>query len=484
MIKSLLLFSNLKLKNFNFRSSSVVIILLFTLTFFLTENTYAQPFLVGVHDNKIQTFNSTDYSSVSAEFTLSLPGKIVNKGNAVTWNSDNQLYYAIVETDPEFLYPDYHLVIVDPSTGNCVDLATIGNVRNSSFSSITYCPADSNLYYMYEASPPEFFYSFFTLFKYHVPSGVITGCSSYSYSNSSINLNPLVSYNNDDGLLYNLYKYVDFNTNTEGVRLQKINTSDFGHTVVGLSGDTLENSDGGMLYLGSGSFALTTGGTKGYKLTSSGSATFISNMPYEKIAGFGYSDIPLPVELASFTSSVDKNNVTLQWSTAAETNNSGFEIERAIDNGQLTIDSWTNIGNVNGNGTSAISHSYSFTDRNLASGKYSYRLKQIDFNGNFEYFNLNNEVNIGVPSYYSLSQNYPNPFNPTTNLEFGISDLGFVSLKIYDISGKEVASLVNEVKPAGYYTVSFNGANLSSGIYFYTIKAGDFVSTKRMILLK
>jgi hypothetical protein len=111
-------------------------------------------------------------------------------------------------------------------------------------------------------------------------------------------------------------------------------------------------------------------------------------------------------------------------------------------------------------------------------------LKQIDFNGNFEYFNLNNEVNIGVPSYYSLSQNYPNPFNPTTNLEFGISDLGFVSLKVYNASGKEVATLVNEVKPAGYYTVSFNGANLSSGIYFYTIQAGDFVSTKRMILLK
>jgi hypothetical protein len=111
-------------------------------------------------------------------------------------------------------------------------------------------------------------------------------------------------------------------------------------------------------------------------------------------------------------------------------------------------------------------------------------LKQIDFNGNYEYFELNNEVKVGVPDKYELSQNYPNPFNPTTNLEFGISDLGFVSLKIYDLSGKEVASLVNEVKPAGYYSVKFDGSNLPSGIYFYTFKAGDYNATKKMTLIK
>ena len=150
----------------------------------------------------------------------------------------------------------------------------------------------------------------------------------------------------------------------------------------------------------------------------------------------------------------------------------------------MTIDNWSKVGNVNGNGTINEPREYSFTDRNLASGKYEYRLKQIDYNGNFEYFNLSNEVNVGVPSQFELSQNYPNPFNPSTNVEFGISELGFVSLKVYNALGMEVATLVNEVKPAGYYKVSFNGSNLSSGIYFYSIKAGDFVSTKRMTLIK
>ena len=187
----------------------------------------------------------------------------------------------------------------------------------------------------------------------------------------------------------------------------------------------------------------------------------------------------LPVELASFTSSVNERSVTLNWTTASEKNNSKFEVERrSADN------SWTTAGSVNGNGTTSSSSNYSFTDRGLSTGKYDYRLKQIDFNGNFEYFNLNNEVVIGLPQSYSISQNYPNPFNPSTNLEFGISELGFVTLKIYDISGKEVETLVNEVKPAGFYTVSFDASGLTSGVYFYSITSGDFSATKKMMLLK
>ena len=196
------------------------------------------------------------------------------------------------------------------------------------------------------------------------------------------------------------------------------------------------------------------------------------------IGAWEYTQNTLPVELASFISNVNGKDVILNWTTASESNNAGFDIERSSDG------SWTKVGNVSGHGTTTSLQNYSFTDRNLATGSYSYRLKQIDFNGNFEYFNLNNEVNIGVPSNFSLSQNYPNPFNPTTNLEFGISELGFVSLKVYDISGKEVMTLVNEQKDPGYYSVSFNGANLSSGIYFYTIQAGSFVSTKKMTLIK
>lgn len=190
-------------------------------------------------------------------------------------------------------------------------------------------------------------------------------------------------------------------------------------------------------------------------------------------------DAPLPVELSSFTASVNRRDVTLNWTTATESNNSGFDIERSNSEG-----SWTKIGNVAGNGTVNTPHSYTYTDKNLNSGQYNYRLKQIDFNGNYEYFNLSNEVNVGIPTKYDLSQNYPNPFNPSTKINFDLPVDGKVSLKLFDMSGREVATLVNEVKTAGYYTISFNASNLSSGVYFYRLNAGDFTVTKKMMLVK
>jgi len=187
----------------------------------------------------------------------------------------------------------------------------------------------------------------------------------------------------------------------------------------------------------------------------------------------------LPVELSSFVSSINGSNVTLNWTTASEINNSGFDIERSSVSG-----TWSKVGNVTGNGTSATTHSYTFTDRNLASGNYSYRLKQVDFNGNFEYHNLSNEVIVGIPVKYDLSQNYPNPFNPSTKINYALPTDGQVSIKIFDMAGKEVMSLVNEVKTAGYYSVNFNASNLSSGIYFYSLSAADFTATKKMMLVK
>ncbi|HRI86500.1 MAG TPA: T9SS type A sorting domain-containing protein [Ignavibacteria bacterium] len=192
----------------------------------------------------------------------------------------------------------------------------------------------------------------------------------------------------------------------------------------------------------------------------------------------------LPVELASFTSSISRNNVTLNWSTSSETNNSGFDIERSL----VGTTEWTKAGNVTGNGTTTEMKNYSFSER-VNTGKYNYRLKQIDFNGNFEYFNLSSEITVGVPDAYKLSQNYPNPFNPSTKIDYDLPYDGKVSILLYDISGREVASLVNEVKTAGYYTATFNGANLASGMYFYRINAtgtgnNNFVSTKKMVLIK
>jgi hypothetical protein len=192
----------------------------------------------------------------------------------------------------------------------------------------------------------------------------------------------------------------------------------------------------------------------------------------------------LPVELASFTSSVNKNTVALAWSTARETNNQGFDIERTV----VGTTDWSKVGYVAGNGTVTETKNYTYSDRVSAPGHYSYRLKQIDFNGNVEYFVLNGEVEVGIPSVYAVSQNYPNPFNPSTKIDYDIPYDGKVSILLYDISGREVGKLVNEVKTAGYYTVQFNASNLSSGMYFYRITATgnsqNFVQTKKMVLIK
>jgi hypothetical protein len=190
----------------------------------------------------------------------------------------------------------------------------------------------------------------------------------------------------------------------------------------------------------------------------------------------------LPVELASFTSVVKRNDVTLNWSTSSETNNAGFDVERKAGNSE-----WTTLGRVNGAGTTTETKNYTFNDR-PGSGTFSYRLKQIDFNGNSEYFNLTSDVIVGVPSTYAISQNYPNPFNPSTKIDFDLPYDGKVNIVLFDISGREVGTLVNDVKTAGYYTISFNASNLSSGMYFYRISATggsqNFVTTKKMVLIK
>ena len=187
----------------------------------------------------------------------------------------------------------------------------------------------------------------------------------------------------------------------------------------------------------------------------------------------------LPVELASFTATTNRNAVSLNWSTATETNNAGFDVERKA----ATATEWTKVGNVAGNGTTSEVRNYTFTDR-ANTGTYNYRLKQLDVNGNFEYFNLSNEIEVGVPNSFDMSQNYPNPFNPSTKINYDLPVDGNVSIVLYDLTGRQVASIVNEVKTAGYYTVSFNASNLASGMYFYRISASNFVSTKKMVLVK
>ncbi len=187
----------------------------------------------------------------------------------------------------------------------------------------------------------------------------------------------------------------------------------------------------------------------------------------------------LPVELISFSSYVNQANVTLSWSTSFENNNAGFDIER-----KTSVESWSKIGSVQGKGNVNSISNYLYEDRNLQSGKYHYRLKQIDFNGNFKYYGLANEVIIGIPTEYSLCQNFPNPFNPSTTINYEIPNSNFVSLKIYDMMGREVAILISQFQEPGFYNVNFDASKLSSGIYFYKIQAGDFSAVKKLLLLK
>ncbi len=186
----------------------------------------------------------------------------------------------------------------------------------------------------------------------------------------------------------------------------------------------------------------------------------------------------IPVELVSFSSSVINNTVGLNWITATELNNSGFEIQKSSDNSN-----WNKVGFVTGHGTTSEVHNYSFIDANPLTGISYYRLKQIDFDGTSEYSNII-EIIYGTVADYSLEQNYPNPFNPTTKINYSIKEEGNVELRIFDLLGSEIATLVSEEKEPGNYEVYFDASNLSSGVYLYTLKAGSFVQTRKMLLMK
>jgi hypothetical protein len=190
-------------------------------------------------------------------------------------------------------------------------------------------------------------------------------------------------------------------------------------------------------------------------------------------------DDPVPVELVSFTAAAVVNNVMLKWITATEINNMGFNIERRSE----YYSTYETIGFVGGAGSTTEIRNYSYTDNNLVSGKYYYRLKQIDFDGTFEF---SNEVEIDViaPEVYSLEQNYPNPFNPSTNISFSIAEAGQVKLSVFNLLGQEVAAPINEFREAGAHTILFDASLLTSGVYFYKLESGQFSQTRKMLLTK
>lgn len=188
------------------------------------------------------------------------------------------------------------------------------------------------------------------------------------------------------------------------------------------------------------------------------------------------NDAPLPIVMKLFDYRVsEKNNVKLFWETMQEINNAGFEIERKSIGGK-----YSKIGHVEATGGGR----YEFIDRDLQTGRYTYRLKQIDNNGNYVYFELKGDVIIGVPAKYYLSQNYPNPFNPKTKIHFDLPEAGNVAILLYDMLGRKAATIINEYHTAGYHTVEYDAAELSSGLYFYKMTAGKYTAVKKMVIIK
>ncbi len=195
--------------------------------------------------------------------------------------------------------------------------------------------------------------------------------------------------------------------------------------------------------------------------------------------------VPVPVELASFSASTNGSSVTLNWITASEVNNRGFEVQKSkVKIQKSKYDFWEVISFIEGRGTTTEQTNYSFEDNNLPAGIYNYRIKQIDFDGTFRYFNLDEFIEISSPFTFELLQNYPNPFNPSTRISWESPVGSHQIIKVYDVLGNEVKTLVNEYKPAGSYEVEFNASGLASGVYYYQLRAGEFMQTKKMILVR
>ena len=208
-----------------------------------------------------------------------------------------------------------------------------------------------------------------------------------------------------------------------------------------------------------------------------------------KVVSLSGGTLAIPVELISFSGSASEGSIFLQWSTSTEINNRGFEIERQASSNQVSvISSWEKIGFVQGSGTTTETRSYSYIDRNIKSGMYKYRLKQIDYDGSFNYSAVV-EVTIGTPAVFTLEQNYPNPFNPSTTIKFSIPVESNVKISIYNLLAEEITVLINESLKAGYHQVEWRGVDknnkiLPTGVYFYRIEAQDFVEVKKMMFIK
>jgi len=259
-----------------------------------------------------------------------------------------------------------------------------------------------------------------------------------------------------------------------------INPATGASTLVGAIGfnnvGAIEFGPGGILYGGIGTAGTNPGDLISINPTT-GAGTVIGPTGFPGISGLSFNPSVIPVELTSFTADVNDSEVLLSWNTVTEVNNSGFGIERNSGEGFETV------GFVPGFGTTTEPHSYNYTDSDVQAGIYTYRLKQIDLDGTFEYSN-ELAVEVITPFEFALEQNYPNPFNPSTQITYQLAENSNVVLKVYNLLGKEVVVLVEEQKEAGVHKVNFDASSLPGGVYMYRIETAGLVETKKMMLIK
>ncbi|MBL8015644.1 MAG: T9SS type A sorting domain-containing protein [Ignavibacteria bacterium] len=248
--------------------------------------------------------------------------------------------------------------------------------------------------------------------------------------------------------------------------------------------------------MSTGQILRTSNGGSNWSIQNSGVSTslisvcFVNNTTGFTVGANGVilrtTDQPLPVGMSYFNSEVNESRVRLKWSTYWELNNAGFEVESRLERSGETGE-WKKQGNIPGSGTTNLPVEYEHSIELSLPGRYSFRLKQIDYNGNYEYHYMNSPVVIRNPAKFDVSQNYPNPSNPNSKVDIQLPFDGVLSVQLFDITGKEM-KYSSVFKPAGFHSISIDGADLSSGIYFYRMTLSgeekSFSVIRKMILVK
>ena len=467
----------------------------------------------------------TPFASTNQTTNMTLSADIVSGLQLGTGTAGPRLYYRVDQGSGFSGFYEvagtpaesgiYNFVIPGQSLGTVVQYYLAAQDDASTL--VTTLPAGGSGFNPPGSNPPSEFFEFYVASiqyaftddasntaNWTATGGWGTTTQSYVSSPSSFTDSPSGNYSSNANSIFTTNDFIDLGSSIGAVLEFQTKWAieddwDYGQVLVSTNGTSWTPMEGNYTEPGTGSFQPTgepvyDGTQNTWVLEHIDLSNYIGSQikirfvlisdGYVEEDGWYIDDISIqcystvPVELSAFNYELSGSEVILNWSTATELNNQGFEIQRSYDNSI-----WQNIGFVEGNGTTSNETSYSFTDRNPAGGLNFYRIRQIDFNGTFQIYGPLT-VNFTGPLSYSLKQNYPNPFNPSTTIEYSIPQNSFVTLKIFNTLGEEVALLVNEQKDAGNYKVSFNGLRLSSGTYIYQLNAGDFNETRKMMLVK